>query len=90
MLNNYIHWLQEHAHVLVLSGRCQLVVMGKHASACGVRDSRRHHVLRRGSLIGPRSAGCRGMGKRESLVRNWTVWIVDVRNQKYYVENVNE
>ena len=67
--------------VLVLSDRCQLVVIGKHASACGGRDSRRHHVLRWGSLIGPRSAGRLGTGERESLVVNSAVGIIDFERE---------
>ena len=66
--------------VLVLSDRCQLVVMGKHASACGGRDSRRH-VLRWGSMIGPRSAGRLGTGERESLVVTSAVGIVDFERE---------
>ena len=67
--------------ILVLSDRCQLVVMGKHASACGGRDSRRHHVLRRGFLIGPRSAERLGTGERESLVVTSAVGIVDFERE---------
>ena len=53
-VGNYV--LPSNHSVLVLSDRCQLGAMAKHASACGGHDSRRHHVLRWGSLIGLRSA----------------------------------
>ena len=45
-ITQYVYWVTG----------ASLVVMGKHASAWGVRDCSRYHVFRWGPLIGLRSA----------------------------------
>ena len=59
--------------------------MGKHVSACGGRDSRRHHVLRWGSLIGPRSAA--HLGTRQTGEPRGNLGLGSkTLNEKYYVK----
>ena len=72
-VGNYI--LPLNHSVLVLSDRCQI---GCHGEACericGGRDSRRHHVLRLGSLICLRSAARLGTGQTGEPRGNLGSW----------------